>query len=333
MALARAMVKKPKVFLMDEPCPTWTPNCAARCGWSSSSCTTTSKPPLYVTHDQVEAMSMADRIILLNNGVIQQEANPREIYINPCNKFTAQFIGAPQMNILPLPGSDMSFGFRPEKVTLTEQAPDAFLKKKARIITREMLGSETLYQLRFDKQSIMVKSLSDVFLPGTDVYFSLRKEDILLFKKDENRLYPQEDGYVAGLAQGEGVSIGCRKTGQEGASLCPRSARHPVFADFHHMPVAGHGVYELYRLEAGAAPAKNFVGLHNYRYLFGRSISGTPMGNTFYYSVLTVISQFCAATLFAVWLRKNTGSTPWCAPPCSLPTSWRCCPWPWCGAG
>ncbi len=201
VALARAMVKKPKVFLMDEPLSNLDAKLRSQMRVELIELHNHLKTTfVYVTHDQVEAMSMADRIILLNNGVIQQEANPREIYTNPCNKFTAQFIGAPQMNILPLPGSDMTFGFRPEKVTLTEQAPDAFLKKKARIITREMLGSETLYQLRFDKQSIMVKSLSDVFLPGTDVYFSLREKDILLFKKDENRLYPQEDGYEQALA-------------------------------------------------------------------------------------------------------------------------------------
>lgn len=53
-------------------------------------------------------------------------------------------------------------------------------------------------------------------------------------------------------------------------------------------------------------PAKNFVGLHNYNYLFGRSDFWNALGNTFYYSVLTVVSQFCAAVLFAIWLRKNT---------------------------
>ncbi len=153
---------------------------------------------VYVTHDQVEAMSMADRIVLLDKGVIQQEDSPSEIYNNPCNRFTAQFIGSPQMNILDIPDSEFSFGFRPEKITLSEtQLPDKFLQKKARIITKEMLGSETLYQLGFDKISIMAKSLSEQFNGQT--YFSLNREDILIFDKDGKRIYNHDIRFNSAL--------------------------------------------------------------------------------------------------------------------------------------
>lgn len=193
VALARAMVKKPKVFLMDEPLSNLDAKLRGHMRVElielHKRLNTTF---VYVTHDQVEAMSMADRIILMDKGVIQQEDSPKEIYHNPCNRFTAQFIGSPQMNILDIPGTDSSFGFRPEKVELSETGSEnKFIQKKARIVTKEMLGSETLYQLRYDNKSIMVKSLSDKF--DGDVYFSLNREDILLFDKEEKRIY-ENDG-------------------------------------------------------------------------------------------------------------------------------------------
>jgi len=203
IALARAMVKQPNVFLMDEPLSNLDAKLRVQMRTElielHQKLNTTF---VYVTHDQTEAMSMADHIILMNHGIIQQEADPREIYYNPANKFTAQFIGSPQMNILPLGDSGISFGFRPEKITLSAEKPTTgHFVHKAKIITREMLGSETIYQLRTDAMTLMVKSLDDHYLPHTDIYFSVEKQDILLFGSDENRIYESDNRYAQAMEE------------------------------------------------------------------------------------------------------------------------------------
>ncbi|MDX3973522.1 ABC transporter ATP-binding protein [Shinella sp.] len=101
VALARALVREPRVFLMDEPLS----NLDAQLRTvmrthlkhlQRDMAATT----IYVTHDQVEAMTLADRIVVLNNGVIQQVATPAETYARPANTFVAKFIGSPPMNLL-----------------------------------------------------------------------------------------------------------------------------------------------------------------------------------------------------------------------------------------
>jgi multiple sugar transport system ATP-binding protein len=102
VALARAMVRNPKIFLMDEPLSNLDAKLRVqtrveilrlheRLGTTF----------VYVTHDQVEAMTMGDRIVVLKDGLIQQAASPQEIYDDPANLFVAAFIGSPAMNMLP----------------------------------------------------------------------------------------------------------------------------------------------------------------------------------------------------------------------------------------
>ena len=108
------------------------------------------------------------------------------------------------MNILEIPGSEFSFGFRPEKIMLSEtELPDKFLQTKGSIITKEMLGSETLYQLGFDGISIMAKSLTDRF--DDNVYFSLNREDILIFDKDGKRVYSSDSRFDSVLEKVGGM--------------------------------------------------------------------------------------------------------------------------------
>lgn len=122
IALARAMVKQPAVFLMDEPLSNLDAKLRAQMRLElielHKKLGTTF---VYVTHDQIEAMSMADQIILMNDGKIQQEASPEEIYFEPKNLFTAQFMGTPPMNILNV-SNDVQYkmGFRPEVAQLSE---------------------------------------------------------------------------------------------------------------------------------------------------------------------------------------------------------------------
>ncbi len=101
VALGRAMIRKPKMFLMDEPLS----NLDAKL--RSSTRTEIARlhrkkgvVTIYVTHDQVEAMTMADRIVVMSMGEVQQIGSPKELYLNPINKFVATFIGQPPMNII-----------------------------------------------------------------------------------------------------------------------------------------------------------------------------------------------------------------------------------------
>ena len=103
VAVARALAMEPDVILMDEPLVE--PRCAA-CGWkcapNSRACLPKAKTTaIYVTHDQVEAMSLADRISVMHKGRIVQAATPIEVYRNPAAEFVAGFIGNPPMNFLP----------------------------------------------------------------------------------------------------------------------------------------------------------------------------------------------------------------------------------------
>lgn len=185
VALARAMVKNPKVFLMDEPLSNLDAKLRAAMRVELIELHKRLQTTfVYVTHDQVEAMSMADRIVLMEQGEIQQEGTPEEIYRDPNNVFTAQFIGTPPMNILDIDGSGLKLGFRPEKIALSHESSQAFFHRRGRIITREMLGSETLYKVDLGTDSIMVKSLDDKFRADDNVVISVSKDDLCFF--DEN---------------------------------------------------------------------------------------------------------------------------------------------------
>ena len=197
VALARAMVKQPKVFLMDEPLSNLDAKLRVqmrvelieihkRLGTTF----------VYVTHDQVEAMSMADKIVLLNNGVIQQQASPADIYRDPNNMFTAQFIGTPPMNILNLECDGVRFGFRPEKVELSAEPEGGYYKFETDVVTREMLGSETIYSLRMsDGKTVMAKSNTDDFFMGSRVYAAVARENIYLFDEKEQRIRADDEGF------------------------------------------------------------------------------------------------------------------------------------------
>ncbi len=163
VALARAMVKQPKVFLMDEPLSNLDAKLRGQMrveliGLHKKLGTTF----VYVTHDQVEAMSMADDIVLMKDGYIVQQSNPRELYNNPSCIYAAQFIGTPQMNVVSsvLP-EGMQLGFRPEKMYLQGTEEDHIIIP-AEVVTKEMLGSETIYSLNSPYGTMMAKSEHEV---------------------------------------------------------------------------------------------------------------------------------------------------------------------------
>ncbi len=200
IALARAMVKKPKVFLMDEPLSNL--DAKLRVAMRVELIELQKKLAttfVYVTHDQVEAMSMADVIVLMDKGTIQQEGTPEQVYHDPNSVFIAQFIGSPAMNIL-LADDSAQFGFRPEKALLSTQPSNATYQRRCEILTREMLGSETIYKVAMGNEAVMVKSLTDDHAMGDRVYLCVAKENLYFFGNDGNRIRKGEAGYEKLLA-------------------------------------------------------------------------------------------------------------------------------------
>ena len=127
VALARAIVRKPAVFLMDEPLS----NLDAKLRGDTRAELVDLHRRLdstfiYVTHDQVEAMTMGSRVAVLNGGRLEQVGTPQDVYDRPASVFVAQFIGTPPMNVLPagmLGTSDVQVGIRPEHLLLTAGGP------------------------------------------------------------------------------------------------------------------------------------------------------------------------------------------------------------------
>ena len=189
IALARAMVKQPKVFLMDEPLS----NLDAKLRNSMRSELIEMHKNLgttfvYVTHDQVEAMAMADMIVLINKGKIMQKGNPRELFNDPDNTFTAQFMGTPPMNVFSCDGK-IQMGFRPERAELSRtENGKAVYRRKARIITCEMLGSETVYKVETGDGIMMVKSRECEFEAGEECHLSVPDEFVLFFDGEGQRI-------------------------------------------------------------------------------------------------------------------------------------------------
>jgi multiple sugar transport system ATP-binding protein len=142
VALARAIVREPSVFLLDEPLS----NLDAKLRLSAREelerfhrrvGTTT----IYVTHDQVEAMAMGDRIMVLNKGVVRQIGTPKEVYDDPADTFVATFLGSPPMNLID--NNDVIVGFRPEHFRLAEEIKEpAKATFKFLVENVEYLGAE-----------------------------------------------------------------------------------------------------------------------------------------------------------------------------------------------
>lgn len=153
VALGRAIVRNPKVFLMDEPLSNL--DAKLRVQMRSEIKKLHQKLQttfIYVTHDQTEALTMGDRIVVLNNGDIQQVGTPDEIYNHPKNTFVAGFIGSPQMNFINgrFLGLDENilYGIRPEKMV----KPDGQIKLTVDIDISEMLGSEKIAYFNIDSK-------------------------------------------------------------------------------------------------------------------------------------------------------------------------------------
>ncbi len=204
IALARALVKEPAVFLMDEPLS----NLDAKLRTAMRSELIQLHQELgatfvYVTHDQTESMAMADHIVLMNEGKIMQQGDPEVIYRDPDNIFTAQFIGTPPTNILPLSGSGCRVGYRPERVHfLGEGEPMAYIRSGS-IVTREMLGAEVLYKVHVAEGDVMVHSGCFQYRAGDRVYLGVAEEDLYFFDENGARIRSDCEALMAHLQEGQ----------------------------------------------------------------------------------------------------------------------------------
>jgi multiple sugar transport system ATP-binding protein len=187
VALGRAIVREPVAFLMDEPLS----NLDAKLRVQTRAeilklqqelGTTT----IYVTHDQVEAMTMGDRIAVMKLGVLQQVGTPPELYEDPTNVFVAGFIGSPAMNLVPAPvidagGSDRIAGFRPEHVELRDGGGGS-IDFDAQVDVVEYLGDEQLVHLTRKETPLQAKlDVENKVSAGDQLTFSIPRDKLLLF--------------------------------------------------------------------------------------------------------------------------------------------------------
>ena len=185
VALARAIVREPNVFLMDEPLS----NLDAKLRVSTRAQIKNLQHELkvttiYVTHDQIEAMTLADRVVVMQRGVIQQVGTPTQIYDRPANTFVAGFIGSPAMNLMQgtlkdgtfngesvtikgLRGSDgpVTLGFRAEDASVAQRddvsKSHEMAEIKAPVYTMELLGDATMITVKAGGALVSVKANKD----------------------------------------------------------------------------------------------------------------------------------------------------------------------------
>ena len=202
VAIGRALVRRPRAILLDEPIGSLDAKLREqmrielkRLHYENGSTS------IYVTHDQVEAMSLADRIVVMNEGILQQVGTPSEVYLYPANLFVAQFIGSPVMNITPtrvssdagkariavdattfeLPsellgmleskqaGSDLSLGVRPEGVIVSHEAQPGAEAVEAHLI--QPYGGFDIVDLKVGEQTLRARTTSGfVGKPGDRVF-------------------------------------------------------------------------------------------------------------------------------------------------------------------
>ncbi len=208
VALARAIVREPTVFLMDEPLS----NLDAKLRVSTRAQIKNLQHELqttmiYVTHDQIEAMTLADRVVVMNQGLIQQVGTPREIYDNPANTFVAGFMGTPAMNLLQGELQDGIFkadkvqidglsrshsgpvilGFRAEDASLSQQQAQI----SAPVYSMELLGEASMVTMRAGGAIVAIKADKDYSANIGDSVSALVTADVChLFDVDSGERLP-----------------------------------------------------------------------------------------------------------------------------------------------
>ncbi len=192
VAIGRAIVREPQAFLFDEPLSNL--DAALRVGMRleiSELHKRLKTTMIYVTHDQVEAMTMADKIVVLQAGRIEQVGSPLELYRRPCNTFVAGFIGSPKMNLISGPEAAKfgaaTIGIRPEHLEISE----AEGLWEGTVGVSEHLGSDTFFHLHCPafEAPITVRAPGErAFAYGARVYLSPRSEHLHRFDAAGGRI-------------------------------------------------------------------------------------------------------------------------------------------------
>ena len=208
VAIGRAITRNPKIFLFDEPLSNLDAALRAEMRVEISKLHKQIKTNMiYVTHDQVEAMTLADRIVILNHGNIEQVGNPDEIYNDPANVFVAQFIGTPKMNILKINSEDVItnnqinflgnkvfieginfskknyyFGIRPEHFSVSDENEYKF---EPTIDLIENLGNEKIAYIKTNQYEISAKIPSQISIGNT---IGFNSKNIFVFDENGKRI-------------------------------------------------------------------------------------------------------------------------------------------------
>ncbi len=220
VAMGRAIVRDPKVFLFDEPLSNLDAKLRVKMRTEikrlhSLLPTTT----VYVTHDQVEAMTMADRVVVMNKGIVEQQGVPQDLYFNPVSKFVAGFIGSPSMNFLPaavvsengkllvqlkdgsrlaIPenkvpsfapatGRDVTFGIRPEAISGRQDRP-GWTPFDAKVELVEPLGSTNMVYFNVAGETCCASLDSEIpAMPGASLPVSINMNQMHLFDIETER--------------------------------------------------------------------------------------------------------------------------------------------------
>ncbi|WP_323768042.1 sn-glycerol-3-phosphate ABC transporter ATP-binding protein UgpC [Marinovum sp.] len=210
VAMGRAIIREPRAFLFDEPLSNLDASLRIEMRLEIARLHQALKSTMvYVTHDQVEALTLADRIVVLEAGRIQQVGSPLELYERPANKFVAQFIGSPTMNVLPATPDEagvrlpqgatldlgreiatlgtVELGIRPEHIDVVDPA-QGDIRAKADVV--EHLGSDTNIYVRTEHQGgLMVRVHGNIAMtPGAPLGLRLQRENLHLFAADGTAL-------------------------------------------------------------------------------------------------------------------------------------------------
>ena len=208
VAIGRAITRNPKLFLFDEPLSNLDAALRSEMRVEISKLHKKLRSNIvYVTHDQIEAMTLADKIVIMNKGKIEQFGSPDEIYDNPNNIFVAEFIGNPKMNIFKIKIEDIInrntfklfnkeikfenvifekefyVGIRPEHISLENKSEFAV---DINVELIENLGSEKIIYSHLNNTEIRIKSAKNIKDKNITIYF--QKNKIYLFDNNKNRL-------------------------------------------------------------------------------------------------------------------------------------------------
>jgi multiple sugar transport system ATP-binding protein len=190
VAIGRAIVREPELFLFDEPLSNL--DAALRMNTRIEIAALHKQlgaSMIYVTHDQTEAMTLADKIVVLRDGRVEQFGSPMELYNNPANQFVAGFLGSPSMNFFPAglvsEGDDRTMGVRPEDLFIAE---DGLLS--ARVSHVEKLGGDTNVIARLNDHQITARLFGQHSVEeGEELRLSFNPQSAYHFDQQGARLY------------------------------------------------------------------------------------------------------------------------------------------------